>query len=264
MSVIKRYTGSAWELIGGGGGSIDWTSPISVTTTATLTIGKHHVCSGTLINYTVTLPAVSGNAGKLISVEMSGALTVLVTLDGNGSEVIDGATTRVMWAKETATLLCDGTQWTKIGGKSIPMFCKAAADSSAQQFSSVTFRKILLASEQSDYGSFFSNSTVTIRRTGLYSYSHCIRYNNNNATANTVHSMLYVNGSLVFDTRSIAYYSVNSGMLARSAGAITLNSSDTIELYGYYSGGSFATSVLVSGSNSEQATFIAIMEVLQW
>ena len=83
----------SWATASGWGDAIDWANPVSVTTAANLTIGKHHVCYGTTADYTVTLPAVSGNAGKLLSVEMSGTLTKLVTLDGNASETIDGATT---------------------------------------------------------------------------------------------------------------------------------------------------------------------------
>ena len=94
---------------------------ISVTGATTATIGKMHVCSGTTGDYTLTLPAASGNAGKILGVRMSPALTKLVTVDGNASETLDGATTRIMWAEESAILLCDGSNWFKIGGKSVPM-----------------------------------------------------------------------------------------------------------------------------------------------
>ena len=93
----------------------------SITGTATAVIGRLNVCSGTSANYTVTLPAVSGNSGKYIGFRMAAGLTKLVTLDGDGTETIDGATTRVMYAKETALLYCDGTTWTKMAGKTLPL-----------------------------------------------------------------------------------------------------------------------------------------------
>lgn len=102
------------------GGAIDWASPVVVTGTSTLATGKHHVCTGTTADYTVTLPPVTGNAGKLISVEMAGALTKLVTVDAGAGVAIDGQQTRVMWARETALLLCNGVAWTKVAGKSVP------------------------------------------------------------------------------------------------------------------------------------------------
>lgn len=93
-------------------------SEVSIAAATTLTstaFGKMHVCTGS--SYTVDLPAVSGNTGKIIGIRMAPALTGFVTLDANSTETIDGATTRKMWAQESAILLCNGTEWVKIGGK---------------------------------------------------------------------------------------------------------------------------------------------------
>lgn len=111
---------------GGGGGSSDMFSPlvsgeIAVTTTATLTLGRIHVCSGTTADYTVTLPAVAGNAGKFVGLRMAPGLTRWVTLKGNAAEPIDGSNTRRMWANESAVVFCDGTTWTKVAGKTVPV-----------------------------------------------------------------------------------------------------------------------------------------------
>jgi hypothetical protein len=57
------------------------------------------------------LPAAALNAGLLVTIK---ALTGTndITVDGNASETIDGATTFVMTAdNEVLTLLCDGTSW---------------------------------------------------------------------------------------------------------------------------------------------------------
>lgn len=254
----------SWADASGCSAAIDWANPVSVTTTANLTIGKHHVCSGTTADYTVTLPAVSGNSGKLLSVEMSGALTKLVTLDGNASETIDGATTRVMWARETAVLLCDGTGWTKVGGKSIPMAMKAHADTSAQLFAAATFAKISLATEVYDYGSFYTPSTVTIRRGGIYIANFGIRYNNNNATNTPVRAVLYIDGVIDLSTYVFNYYTANSGTGVVGASWLFLSPSQTVELYGYFNSGSFATSSLISGSTLEKAINLTMCEVPQW
>jgi hypothetical protein len=107
-------------------GGVDFPSgDISITTTATATIGRQHVCSGTTANYTVTLPTAAGNAGKLLAFRMDAGLTKLVTIQGNGAELIDGSNTRIMWANETATLYCDGVGWSKIAGRFRSMSCGA-------------------------------------------------------------------------------------------------------------------------------------------
>lgn len=94
------------------------TGAITLTSTA---FGQMHVCSGTAADYTVTLPSPSGNAGRMIGFRMSNALTRFVTLS-TPTGFIDGVATRIMWAQETAILYCDGANWTKISGKSRPLF----------------------------------------------------------------------------------------------------------------------------------------------
>lgn len=127
--------GTNWAALSGGGGSGGSgdivselvNSEVAITGVTTLTstaFGKMHKISGTTGNYTVTLPAASGNAGKIIGLRIAGNATKLFTIDGNGSETIDGVTTRVLWANEVAILECDGTGWTKIAGKTIPMMCR--------------------------------------------------------------------------------------------------------------------------------------------
>ena len=126
MTSIDDFRQSYGGTGSGGGGASDMLSvltaaEIAVTTTATLTFGRMHVCSGTSADYTVTLPAVSGNAGKFLGVRIAAACTRWITVDGNSSELIDGALTRMMWANETAILFCDGSAWTKVSGKTIPI-----------------------------------------------------------------------------------------------------------------------------------------------
>jgi len=119
---------------------------IAVTGTATATIDRRHVCSGTTANYTVTLPAASGNAGRRLWLRMSAALTKLVTLDGNGSETIDGALTRVMWAGESCELLSDGSNWFKVSGKTKPIEACARRVGSNQGIDPSTWTQIVMNS----------------------------------------------------------------------------------------------------------------------
>ena len=133
---------SAGMLQSDGSGNLSWLgdtlAPLAAPTIAinanyTMTavnFGRAHVCSGTSTNYTVTLPPVAGASGKSIQLQMAPGLTKLVTIARNASDLIDGATTRVMWANEVATLFCDGTNWTKVSGKSIPMVCSMGVGAS--------------------------------------------------------------------------------------------------------------------------------------
>ena len=144
---------------------------ISITGAATATIGRQHVCSGTSANYTLTLPAASGNAGKSLSVRMDPALTKLVTLDGNASEKINNALTRVMWANESATLDCDGSNWFKRGGLSIPMGCAMAVNANAT-LANATNTQLALGTILTDntglMGSTSGNGKINILRPSTY------------------------------------------------------------------------------------------------
>jgi hypothetical protein len=151
---------------------------ISITGTATATIGRRHVCSGTSADYTVTLPTAVGNAGRLIAFRMSNALTKLVTLDGNSTETIDGLTTRVMWAAESAILISDGAQWCKIAGKSIPLFASMEARS-ATSVSNATVTRVNMTDAIAQSVSTMidlTNDRITLPRASNYVISALVSY----------------------------------------------------------------------------------------
>jgi hypothetical protein len=183
------------------------TGTVSITGAATLTssaFGNLHQCTGTSVDYTVTLPAVSGNAGKVIGFQMSTALTKLVTLDGNASETIDGATTRVMWAGETAILYCDGTSWTKIGGKTIPMIAGQTVSTTQSVATSTLVKKTLGTATSSNCPASMNdtgNSRIVIARASNYLVQISSRIQNVSAQS-SAESMLYKNGSEIAITDS--------------------------------------------------------------
>ncbi len=188
--------------------SVLTSSEVSVTTTATATISKQHLVSGTTSNYTVTLPAASGNTGKFISFRISTSATKLFTIDGNASETIDGALTRIMWAGESATLYCDGSNWFKISGKSKPTQCKiyytttpaaSIADATVVQtpFNSTTIDNTGLMAD-------LTNDRVNVIRPGQYIINAQITYSgaanaSTGVSANSLNTQTRINknGSLI-------------------------------------------------------------------
>lgn len=60
--------------------------------------------------FTITLYAAAGNAGRVLEIKNIG--TGVITIDGNGAELIDGAATQTLDGQYFSfTLLCDGTGW---------------------------------------------------------------------------------------------------------------------------------------------------------
>ena len=94
---------------GGGGGGGSLTGNI-VSKTANYTAATDDdviLCSGT---FTVTLYAASGNSGNLLFIKNNNTGTI--TIDANGSELIDGNLSVYSLTKYTSyELLCDGTGW---------------------------------------------------------------------------------------------------------------------------------------------------------
>jgi hypothetical protein len=81
------------------------------TTTYTAAPGDVLLCDASGGAFTVTLPAAAG-ATSSISVKKSDASANAVTIDGDASETIDGATTRALSTQyEAVTLWSDGTSW---------------------------------------------------------------------------------------------------------------------------------------------------------
>lgn len=67
--------------------------------------------------FTVDLPAASGLAGKRFVFKKVNTDFNKITIDPNGSETIDGATTYILnTPNESVVLVCDGTSWYTAGG----------------------------------------------------------------------------------------------------------------------------------------------------
>jgi len=236
-------------------GILDYGNEIAVTGAVTATIGRMHKCTGTSADYTVALPAVSGNAGKVIGFRMgsAAALTKLVTLDGDGSETIDGATTRVMWANEVAILLCDGTEWRKIGGKSIPMMGSITRTGLPQSITEDLETKVTSNATLIDGGMTISSGMLTVRRGGIYQASI-------GATMNTGQVAEQLELYLKVNQNNADNYP-RSGMEAGSASVfpmlsasspITLAAGDEVEMYVYHNSAAARTALDIHLAAVEQ------------
>lgn len=70
------------------------------------------VCDTSSGGFTITLPAVSGIDGKLLQIKKTTSDFNVVTIDGNSSETIDGATTiGLITQYESVTLVAGASEW---------------------------------------------------------------------------------------------------------------------------------------------------------
>ncbi len=74
-------------------------------------------CDATSGAITVNLPAVAESKGRLLDIAKIDSSANAVTIDADGSEEINGATTLVLSDQyDAATLLCIGSEWIRLGG----------------------------------------------------------------------------------------------------------------------------------------------------
>jgi len=112
-SVQVVSDGANWQALAT---RIPATTPAAKTTGFTVALadeGRMFLCDATSAGFTATLPSAStaGN-GFRVGFKKTDASTNAVTMDGNASETIDGATTLAMAARyDTIWLICDGTSW---------------------------------------------------------------------------------------------------------------------------------------------------------
>ena len=100
------------NLSGGGSGGLTVTA--TKTSGYTAAANELVVCNASGGGFTVTLPAASGNSGKKVGIKKIVTDTSFnqITIDGNGSETIDGALTRKLNTfGEYMELICDGSNW---------------------------------------------------------------------------------------------------------------------------------------------------------
>lgn len=204
ISGTNLRTVNGTSLLSAGNVAIDFladlaASEISITGTATATIGRMHVCSGTSVDYTVTLPTAVGNSGRLIAFRMDTTLTRLVTLDGNGTETIDGLLTRVMWSGENCVLVSDGTEWHKIGGTSRPLEAVCEARSATSIANNTLVRINMTDTIRQSVSTLIdlTNDRITVPRPSNYIISGMVSYERAGATlaGSEMYAQFGVNGT---------------------------------------------------------------------
>lgn len=228
--------------------------------------GRSFVCSGTAADYTVTLPTAVGKTGQTIAFRMSTALTRFVTLDGNGTETIDGQATRVLWAGELVVIMSDGANWTKVGGRSLPLRCSLLNPTATQSIPAGTLTTVQFTQVGTDNSTRMADLAsfrILIQRTGLYRVSVKMPWSNLPANISRLAAAVHrINDATV--TR------VNAEQSGLLGGFPALNDSQVISLTAgtdnlyvkVYQNHSAAASL---DANANGATpLLSVVEEVQW
>lgn len=110
-SIVGTSISSTNPIMPASGGNGGATVQTKTTTYQILSTDGFVNCSGSA--FTVTLPAASGLSGKKIVItKTDSSLTNIITIEGSGSETIDGQLNTALHTQyESVTAYCDGSNW---------------------------------------------------------------------------------------------------------------------------------------------------------
>lgn len=137
----------------------------AITGAATAVVNTYNTLGTNGSDYTVGLPA-AGTAGRRIAFYALSTLTDIVTIDGDGSETIDGALTYGMAANDVLIVEDDGSNWRIIYRKGLVY---VYADSNAGQTVTANTEKIEYEDNIIDvHQCWAGNNQFTAPRRGFY------------------------------------------------------------------------------------------------
>jgi hypothetical protein len=165
---------STYVLQTDGSGVGSWVSKTKLsitakTTTYTATIDDDVITCSTGSAWTLTLPAASTATGKVLEIKKTSSDLNGLTIDGNASETIDGATTVILYLQyEAIKIVCDGSNWFIID-RTIPTVYVEVENSAGTALSGSDATNVLTyPTEVADSHGCFSSTVFTAPRPGKY------------------------------------------------------------------------------------------------
>ena len=133
--------------------------------------------------------------------------------------------------------------------------------SANQLFNAATLTKINC---NTFYGTAFlndiGNNRLKAPRSTVFSIVGKLAYNSTNSTAGASNAHIYVGGAAVAAT--FTYRAASTATQATTSLNSAVSQDTTVELYGYFVGGSFTTSTIYPSSTA--FTALSVLEIPQW
>lgn len=207
------------------------------------------------------LPAPS--SGKMVGVRVDPGSTNVFTLNRNTADTIDSATSRLMWAGESAVLLSDGTNWYKVAGNTKAMVCEMSSGA-GQSIANNTVTKVTLDTSVVDNTGLMAdpstNHRINVQRAGDYMLAWYVQFVQSPGAASDYFAYVFKNGSSLrqatFTQAFVSQFNhgVFSGYLANLA------ASDYLELDCFQESGASQTLQTTSTANP----ILIAIEVPSW
>ncbi len=214
-------------------------------------------------SFTITLPAAASNAARTYYIKKTNSSSDIITIDGNGAETIDGATTLVLYIQNDACrIVCDGSAWYVLEQHFTPhsAFMSNTAD---QTIPNTTNTKLAFDNETYDYGNiadYTTNDRIDIKRAGRYLIVGSLRTNAVLDLGEGASIDIKINNST--SPMNAWFESAASDQNVFVTGSIILNlaAGDYIEMYSWQNEGGDVTTG--SGSNAYEDQTLMVTELL--
>jgi hypothetical protein len=230
-------SGEVWTS-SGAGANPDWAAAGSSESTATITASDTLDANDSILlcnnssDITLTLPAAASNTDQIYTIKKIGANANTVTLDGNGAETIDGATTHVLYVEDDwVRIICDGSNWHIVAGYEEPHVARVHREA-AQSVNSASATKIAVDVAEVNIGGMAdvtTNDRVDILRTGRYLVSVFVQFPNIDDAEN-VQVRSHVNGAISHYYQSLSS-AADQTVMAGATQILELSAGDYVELY---------------------------------
>jgi hypothetical protein len=250
MSEALIGTGTQVFRVTSGAPAYGYTPVASKTADATLTTSEEVVlvdCNGA--NRTITLPAAASITGKFYKIKKTDSGAFSVTVDGNASETIDGATTIKLWSQyDSISIVSDGTNWALISAD-IKVGCSLVGNASTASMTTATDTKLIYGSTATAYDTHGAYNTTT----GVYTaplagtYTISVGLILSGGSNGTTYFRLYKGG--VAETGFFGPANTATSIQCGST-QIRLAAGDTLEVYFQQNSGSARTTTTPAAYNA--------------
>lgn len=222
LSGLLAATGAQGDALGALGAILGgFVAKTASYTVVTSDRGKLIGCSGTWV---ITLPPVA-TAGIGFSVAIKNTGTGTITVDGAGSEQIDGGFTKALAANDATLLVCSGSAWFSVHGIVPP-----PTVDEIQPYTTGSVTKLIAASAA---GSATTTPTRFVEwriPKGGELYVHMYAAGQQEYGTSTAYARIYINGAAVGTLRSFTV--TGSGNWYET---IVVAEGDKLQLYGWTS-----------------------------
>lgn len=232
---------------------------VSLTASATATLGRMHNCTPITADITLTIP--SGlTEGDMCAIRVGQAATKFVTLSSGVN--IDGQLTRLMWRGESAYLRWDSlnTVWTKVAGRSLAMLANfgiGGTYTSASGVATVPLDTALIDNTARMLGT----SRIDIKRGTYYQVDFAVGFSNFSSACPRMGAILRKNSVTIDQTEVAGFGAASNGSSGKSI-KILLAASDFLDMQAFQLSGSAQS--LSNNATSGTVTALTVSEVTNW